>query len=56
MWKSFYINEAECDVFAQEDVMEADLDKEEVIQSQPPEVCGETLLNTEYLGVSSPSN
>ncbi|XP_062868784.1 lisH domain-containing protein ARMC9 isoform X2 [Trichomycterus rosablanca] len=35
----------------EEDVMEADLDKEELLQSQPPELCGETLLTTEYLGI-----
>uniref|UniRef100_A0A8B9KZH0 LisH domain-containing protein ARMC9 n=1 Tax=Astyanax mexicanus TaxID=7994 RepID=A0A8B9KZH0_ASTMX len=34
-----------------EDVMEADLDKEEVLQPQPKELSGENLLTTEYLGI-----
>uniref|UniRef100_A0A8C2JFY9 LisH domain-containing protein ARMC9 n=1 Tax=Cyprinus carpio TaxID=7962 RepID=A0A8C2JFY9_CYPCA len=33
------------------DVMEADLDKEEVLQPQPKELSGESLLTTEYLGI-----
>lgn len=32
--------------------METDLDKEEVLQPQPGELSGESLLTTEYLGVS----
>lgn len=32
--------------------MEADLDKDEVIQPQLGELSGEKLLTTEYLGVS----
>ncbi|KAK7137337.1 hypothetical protein R3I93_017426 [Phoxinus phoxinus] len=35
----------------EEDVMEEDLDKEEVLQSQPKELSGESLLTTEYLGI-----
>ena len=31
--------------------MEADLDKEEVLQPQPKELSGESLLTIEYLGV-----
>lgn len=31
--------------------MEADLDKEEVLQPQSKELSGESLLTTEYLGV-----
>ncbi|MGH0149129.1 UNVERIFIED_CONTAM: hypothetical protein FKN15_015067, partial [Acipenser sinensis] len=34
-----------------QDAMEADLDKEEVLQPQPRELSGETLLTTEYLGI-----
>uniref|UniRef100_A0AAR2M112 LisH domain-containing protein ARMC9 n=1 Tax=Pygocentrus nattereri TaxID=42514 RepID=A0AAR2M112_PYGNA len=34
-----------------EDVMEADLDKEEVLQPQPKELSGENLLTSEYLGI-----
>ncbi|CAJ1060779.1 lisH domain-containing protein ARMC9 isoform X3 [Xyrichtys novacula] len=34
-----------------EDLMEADLDVEEVLQPQPRELCGESLLTTEYLGI-----
>ncbi|XP_026178965.1 lisH domain-containing protein ARMC9 isoform X2 [Mastacembelus armatus] len=34
-----------------EDLMEADLDKEEVLQPQPRELSGESLLTTEYLGI-----
>ncbi|XP_074524604.1 lisH domain-containing protein ARMC9 isoform X2 [Halichoeres trimaculatus] len=34
-----------------EDLMEADLDIEEVLQPQPRELCGESLLTTEYLGI-----
>ena len=33
--------------------MEADLDKDELIQPQPGELSGEKLLTTEYLGVST---
>ena len=33
--------------------MEADLDKDEVLQPQPGELSGERLLTTEYLGVST---
>lgn len=33
--------------------METDLDKEEVLQPQPRELSGESLLTTEYLGVST---
>lgn len=32
--------------------METDLDIEEVLQPQPRELSGESLLTTEYLGVS----
>ena len=35
------------------DTMEADLDKDELIQPQPGELSGEKLLTTEYLGVST---
>ncbi len=35
--------------------MEADLDKEEVLQPQSKELSGESLLTTEYLGVNSHS-
>ena len=35
------------------DTMEADLDKEELIQPQLGELSGEKLLTTEYLGVST---
>ncbi|XP_062412218.1 lisH domain-containing protein ARMC9 [Sardina pilchardus] len=35
----------------EEDAMEADLDKEEVLQPQPKELSGESLLTTEYLGI-----
>ncbi|XP_030646980.1 lisH domain-containing protein ARMC9, partial [Chanos chanos] len=35
----------------EEDAMEADLDKEEILQSQPQELSGESLLTTEYLGI-----
>lgn len=35
--------------------MEADLDKEEVLQPQPKELTGESLLTTEYLGVNQQS-
>ncbi|XP_063057272.1 lisH domain-containing protein ARMC9 isoform X2 [Engraulis encrasicolus] len=35
----------------EEDAMEADLDKEEVLQPQPKELFGEALLTTEYLGI-----
>lgn len=40
-------------VFAlwQEDLMEIDIDKEEVLQPQHRELSGESLLTTEYLGV-----
>ncbi|XP_058494292.1 lisH domain-containing protein ARMC9 isoform X1 [Solea solea] len=34
-----------------EDLMETDLDKEEVLQPQPRELSGESLLTTEYLGI-----
>lgn len=34
-----------------QDAMEADLDKEEVLQPQSRELSGETLLTTEYLGI-----
>ncbi|XP_070688410.1 lisH domain-containing protein ARMC9 [Pempheris klunzingeri] len=34
-----------------EDLMEADLDIEEVLQPQPRELSGESLLTTEYLGI-----
>lgn len=33
--------------------MEADLDKDEVLQPQQGELSGEKLLTTEYLGVST---
>lgn len=33
--------------------MEADLDKDEVLQPQLGELAGEKLLTTEYLGVST---
>uniref|UniRef100_A0A667WYA6 LisH domain-containing protein ARMC9 n=1 Tax=Myripristis murdjan TaxID=586833 RepID=A0A667WYA6_9TELE len=33
------------------DLMETDLDKEEVLQPQPRELSGESLLTTEYLGI-----
>lgn len=39
-------------ILLQEDLMETDLDKEEVLQPQPRELSGESLLTTEYLGVS----
>ena len=42
--------------FEQEDTMETDLDKEEVLQPQPRELSGEALLTTEYLGVSRGSH
>lgn len=35
------------------DIMEADLDKDEVLQPQLGELAGEKLLTTEYLGVSN---
>ncbi|XP_012683830.2 lisH domain-containing protein ARMC9 isoform X2 [Clupea harengus] len=35
----------------EEDAMEADLDKEEVLQPQPKELSGESLLTIEYLGI-----
>lgn len=35
------------------DIMEADLDKDEVLQPQLGELTGEKLLTTEYLGVST---
>ncbi|XP_075058477.1 lisH domain-containing protein ARMC9 isoform X2 [Mixophyes fleayi] len=35
----------------EQDVLEADLDKDEVIQPQPGELTGEKLLTTEYLGI-----
>ncbi|KAL2089781.1 hypothetical protein ACEWY4_014469 [Coilia grayii] len=35
----------------EEDAMEADLDKEEMLQPQPKELFGEALLTTEYLGI-----
>lgn len=35
------------------DIMEADLDKDELIQPQLGELSGEKLLTTEYLGVSA---
>lgn len=35
------------------DIMEADLDKDELIQPQLGELSGEKLLTTEYLGVST---
>uniref|UniRef100_A0A4W5PST3 Armadillo repeat containing 9 n=1 Tax=Hucho hucho TaxID=62062 RepID=A0A4W5PST3_9TELE len=35
----------------EEDAIETDLDKEEVLQLQPRELSGETLLTTEYLGI-----
>lgn len=34
--------------------MEADLDKDEILQPQLGELSGEKLLTTEYLGVSTP--
>uniref|UniRef100_A0A3P8WB99 LisH domain-containing protein ARMC9 n=1 Tax=Cynoglossus semilaevis TaxID=244447 RepID=A0A3P8WB99_CYNSE len=34
-----------------EDLMESDLDKEEILQPQPRELSGESLLTTEYLGI-----
>ncbi|XP_061739288.1 lisH domain-containing protein ARMC9 isoform X4 [Nerophis ophidion] len=34
-----------------EDVMGSDIDKEEVLHPQPRELSGESLLNTEYLGI-----
>ncbi|XP_071342030.1 lisH domain-containing protein ARMC9 isoform X1 [Trachinotus anak] len=34
-----------------EDLMETELDKEEVLQPQPRELSGESLLTTEYLGI-----
>lgn len=39
------------DKLLQEDLMEMELDKEEVLQPQQRELSGETLLTTEYLGV-----
>lgn len=38
-------------ILQQEDLMESDLDKEEILQPQPRELSGESLLTTEYLGV-----
>ncbi|MGH0134046.1 UNVERIFIED_CONTAM: hypothetical protein FKN15_011805 [Acipenser sinensis] len=38
-------------VVQNQDAMEADLDKEEVLQPQSRELSGETLLTTEYLGI-----
>lgn len=38
------------------DTMEADLDKDELIQPQLGELSGEMLLTTEYLGVSTPQS
>lgn len=35
------------------DIMEADLDKDEILQPQLGELAGEKLLTTEYLGVSN---
>ncbi|KAM9316940.1 lisH domain-containing protein ARMC9 [Gastrophryne carolinensis] len=35
----------------EQDVLEADLDKDEAIQPQPGEMSGEKLLTTEYLGI-----
>ncbi|XP_064186102.1 lisH domain-containing protein ARMC9 isoform X1 [Anguilla rostrata] len=39
----------------EDDAMEADLDKEEVLQPQPRELSGESLLTTEYLGIMTHS-
>ncbi|XP_041126711.1 lisH domain-containing protein ARMC9 isoform X2 [Polyodon spathula] len=44
-------DEDEDDDEEDQDAMEADLDKEEVLQPQPRELSGETLLTTEYLGI-----
>lgn len=33
--------------------MDLDIDTEEVLQPGPRELCGESLLTTEYLGVSA---
>lgn len=38
-------------VLWQEDLMETDLDTEDLLQPQPRELSGESLLTTEYLGV-----
>uniref|UniRef100_A0A3P8RUH8 LisH domain-containing protein ARMC9 n=1 Tax=Amphiprion percula TaxID=161767 RepID=A0A3P8RUH8_AMPPE len=38
-------------ISCQEDLMETDLDKEEVLQPQHRELSGESLLTTEYLGI-----
>ena len=38
-------------VLWQEDLMETDLDTEDLLQPQPRELAGESLLTTEYLGV-----
>lgn len=40
-------------ILRQEDLMDSDLDKDEVLQPQPRELSGESLLTTEYLGVSA---
>lgn len=37
----------------QEDLMDSDIDTEEVLQPEPRELSGESLLTTEYLGVSA---
>ena len=36
--------------------MEADLDKDEIIQPRPNELCGEQLLCNEYLGIMTNNN
>ncbi|XP_075427068.1 lisH domain-containing protein ARMC9 isoform X2 [Ascaphus truei] len=43
--------EAEEDDEEEKDVLEADLDKDEVLQPQAGEMTGENLLTTEYLGI-----
>uniref|UniRef100_A0A7N6FGN9 LisH domain-containing protein ARMC9 n=1 Tax=Anabas testudineus TaxID=64144 RepID=A0A7N6FGN9_ANATE len=47
----FIIKQLNSGQFIHEDLMETDLDKEEVLQPQPRELSGESLLTTEYLGI-----
>ncbi|KAM4692879.1 lisH domain-containing protein ARMC9 isoform 2-T2 [Discoglossus pictus] len=43
--------EEELDDEEEQDVLEADLDKDEVVQPHPGELAGEALMTTEYLGI-----
>lgn len=54
MWLSGFPELSPLSSLKQEDhdIMEADLDKDELIQPQLGELSGEKLLTTEYLGVS----